>query len=105
VELELFPLADQITNGPHECLMPFDQGLGGGAIVVKAGRRHRLFQVFDGLFALGDARFERVDLRLARLLRARSFSRFGVAPFFLFVGRACGSDATFFTRAGPRLRA
>src|SRR5262249_9766304 len=48
-----------------------DDGLRGGAIIVETGRGHRRFDVADRLLALGDARFEILDARAARLRGAR----------------------------------
>jgi hypothetical protein len=61
----------EIADLPHQRLMAIDERLGGGSIVVKARRRHRLLDLADGLLGGGDARFQLLDLRAARLLGAR----------------------------------
>src|SRR5438552_13611304 len=64
--------------------MAVDQGLCGGATVVKTGRRHRRFDVADFLLAFGDAGFENVDTRAACFGGTRDFAGVCVVAFPLF---------------------
>ena len=43
-----------MADFPHQRLVPVDDRLRGGAIVVEAGRRHRLLDLANRRFAFGD---------------------------------------------------
>src|ERR671918_2848465 len=84
--LKRLPLVHQIADLPHEGLMAVDNRLGGRAIVVEAGSRHRLLQFPDRGFALGDSRFEVIDTRTMSLQRALPLARLGIGFLLLFMG-------------------
>jgi hypothetical protein len=75
----------EVADLPHEALVPIDDRLGTGAILIKAGCGHLLLDLADCRFGLGDAGFEGGDPRLARPRGLLFFSRFGVDAFLFVV--------------------
>ena len=111
--LQLFPLVHQVADLPHERLMAVDDRLGRGAVVVETRGGHRLFDLADRRFGLGDPRFEPIDLRAPRLFGARASPRLGVRAFLLAtstqmarlvspVGRAFSAPTRRLRRWGAR---
>ena len=83
--LELFPAVHQIAHFPHERLMAVDHRLCRLAVLVEPRRRHRLLDFADSVLALGDLRFEVLDLRSPRLFSFLRFARFRVRTFLFGV--------------------
>ena len=83
--LQFFPAVHQMADFPHQPLVPVDDRLRGGAIVVEAGRRHRLLDLANRRFAFGDLALEPVDFGLALLCRSLTFARFGVLTLLIGV--------------------
>src|SRR5262245_4291913 len=73
----------QVADLPHQGLVLVDKGLRLGAILVEAGRRHRLLELLDRLLGLRDFALHDVDLRLFGLRRTLFLARLGVEAFFL----------------------
>src|SRR5687768_12021083 len=82
--LEHLPLAEKLTNLPHQLLVLGQHRLRGLVVGVEIGGGHLLLDVFDGLFAVRDAAlncrdaiFQRLEGALAPFL----FSRLLLACF------------------------
>ena len=79
--------------------MLVDDGLRGGAVVVETRGRHRLFDLADGVFALGDTGLEVVDAGAPGLLGALLAAGVGVGA--LLSGRATRGAAAAAAGAVP----
>ena len=69
--MEFFPSVHQVSDPPHERLVPIDGRLRRTAVGVETGLGHLLFQLSDLYFGLGDLRLQCLDLRTPRVFGAR----------------------------------
>jgi hypothetical protein len=75
----------QVADLPHQRLVAVEDRLRRGSVVVEAGGGHRLFELLNLGFGLGDSRFERGEAITPGLYRLLLFARLGVDAFFFFV--------------------